>query len=342
MKCSRISSTSRKNRPSAGAVLATAAASMVLAAVLGIFLGGVSLSLPQLWEVLQGERSSAAARILLHVRLPRTAAALFAGAGLAGAGVVIQSLLNNPLASPNIVGVNAGAGLMAVLCVAFFPNLAQLVPIGAFAGALLAVLTVYGVAKKTGASRMTIVLAGIAINSLLNAATDAVHTFVPDALPGSTAFRIGGLAGLSAAKLWLPCVMISLGLLLAFYLRNELDILALGDETARSLGLPVGRYRFLLLLAAACLAGAAVSFAGLLGFVGLIVPHTARLFVGAQTGRLLPLSAIMGATLLTLCDVLARLLFAPFELPVGIVLSFLGAPFFLWLLVGRQGGHRYD
>lgn len=313
-----------------------------LAVLASLCFGGVSLSPGQLLAVFGGEKTTAAARILLYVRLPRTAAALFAGAGLAGAGVVIQSLLNNPLAGPNIIGVNAGAGFAAVLCCVFFPALPQVVPVGAFLGALLAVLLVYGVAKRTGASRLTIVLAGVAVNSFLNAGTDTVHTFVPDALVGSNAFRIGGLTGLSAKILWPACLMITLALVFAFLLRNELDILSLGDETAATLGLPVKLYRLLLLVAAACLAGASVSFAGLLGFLGLIVPHAARFLVGAETRWLLPLSALMGALMLTVCDILARVLFAPYELPVGILLSFLGAPFFIWLLLHNRGGRHHD
>ncbi|MEG0753447.1 MAG: iron ABC transporter permease [Angelakisella sp.] len=315
---------------------------MVAAAVLSLCLGSVPIPLRQFFTVFQGDSSSASARILLYVRLPRTVAALFAGAGLAGAGVIIQSLLNNPLASPNIIGVNAGAGFFAVLCCALFPAVPQFVPFGAFLGALLAVLLVYAVAKRTGASRLTIVLAGVAVNSFLNAGTDTVHTFIPDALVGSNAFRIGGLSGLSVQTLRPACMMIALALVFAFLLRNELDILSLGDETAASLGLAVKRYRFLLLIAASCLAGASVSFAGLLGFVGLIVPHTARFLVGSEARWLLPLSALMGAALLTICDLLARLVFAPYELPVGILLSFLGAPFFIWLLLHQRGGRMHD
>ena len=322
--------------------LCAAFAAVAVLAVLSTCLGAVRVPVSDLWAVLLGERSTPSARILLYVRLPRTVAALFAGAGLAGAGVIIQTLLNNPLAGPNIIGVNAGAGFAAVLCCSLFPARPWLLPWGAFVGALAAVLLVYGVAKKTGASRITIVLAGVAVNSFLNAGTDTIHTLIPDALVGSNAFRIGGLAALSVDTLWPACILIAAALCLAFALRNELDILALGDDIAGSLGLPVRTFRFLLLVAAACLAGASVSFAGLLGFVGLIVPHAARFLAGAETRFLLPLSAAMGAAFLTLCDILARVLFAPYELPVGILLSYIGAPFFIWLLLRQRGGRLHD
>ncbi len=339
MKCSPKSFIPKnKNAPYWVLLLSAFALAALIAGSLCV--GAADVTLPQIWAAVCGERESAAARILLYVRLPRTVAAVFAGAGLAGAGVIIQTLLNNPLAGPNIIGVNAGAGFFAVLCCAIFPASPLLVPFGAFVGALITVLLVYYIAKKTGASRITIVLAGVAVNSFLNACTDTVHTLVPDTLVGGSTFRIGGLASVSAKMLWPACILIAVALIGAFLMRNELDVLALGDDTAASLGLPVKLFRFLLLMAAACLAGASVSFAGLLGFVGLIVPHIARFWVGSETRFLLPLSAILGGAFLTLCDILARTLFAPFEIPVGIILSFLGGPFFLWLLTQRRGERR--
>lgn len=338
MKCSPTSCI-RKAQSAPFLLLGLSAVLLLILTVISLCVGAVRLNLGQIFEVLfRGGRDSAAARILLHVRLPRTAAAVFAGMGLAGAGVIIQTMLNNPLAGPNIIGVNAGAGFAAVLFCALLPTSALMIPIGAFLGALATVLLVYQIAKRTGASRITLVLAGVAVNSLFNAFTDTVHTLVPEALVGGNSFRIGGLATLSVKVLWPACILIILGLLFAFLMRNELDLLALGDDTAVSLGLNVKRYRFLLLMAAACLAGASVSFAGLLGFVGLLVPHMARFWVGSESRFLLPLSALLGGIFLTFCDTLARVVFAPFELPVGIVLSYLGAPFFIWLLLKRKGG----
>ena len=203
-------------------------------------------------------------------------------------------------------------------------------------------LLVYYMARKTGVSKITLVLAGIAINSLLNAASDAVITFVPDALVNSYAFRIGGLSGVNSKVLIPACICIGISILVAICLHNEMDVLSLGEDTAKSLGLPVGWYRFLLLLLAAMLAGASVSFSGLLGFVGLIIPHIARHFVGSEGKYLLPTSALLGAGFLTFCDLIARKLFAPYEISVGIILSFLGAPFFLYLLIRKRGKGFHD
>ena len=195
------------------------------------------------------------------------------------------------------------------------------------------------IAERAGASRITLVLAGVAISGMFSACIDAVLTVYPDALIGYSDFRIGGMANLTVQRIAPAGWMIVFCLAAAFVFSNEMDVLALGSDTAQSLGLPVRRVRVLLLMIAAALAGAAVSFAGLLGFVGLIAPHMARRLVGSEGRFLLPACAFGGAALLTVCDILARVLFAPYELPVGIVLSLAGGPFFLWLLFRRGASH---
>jgi iron complex transport system permease protein len=320
-------------------LLATCAALLFAAVVCSLLLGSAAISVPDLWSAAFGKGDPAVQRVLLHVRLPRTAGALLAGCALSAAGVVIQSVLSNPLAGPNLIGVNAGAGLGAVLCSAFLPGVARVLPVAAFLGALGAMLLIYSIARLTGASRFTLILAGIAIGSILSACIDAVVTIVPDALVSVNAFRIGSLSGVTFQSLVVPCGFIVLAIAALFALGNEQDVLALGDETAASLGLNIKLYRFLFLFVAAVLCGAAVSFAGLLGFVGLIVPHAARFLAGSETRRLLPVSVLAGGTFVIVCDILARVLFAPYELPVGIVMSFVGGPFFLWLLIRRKGGH---
>ena len=208
----------------------------------------------------------------------------------------------------------------------------------AFLGALAGILLVLGLAECTSASRITVVLAGVAVSNLFSAGIDAVVTLVPDALNGVSDFRIGGFSGVTMAQLAPAAGLILVSLLLVFSLSQQLDILALGSDTAQSLGLSVRPVRFLLLVLAAALAGAAVSFSGLISFVGLIVPHTMRRLVGEDSLPLLLSSALGGAFFVTLCDLLARELFAPYELPVGILLAFAGAPFFLWLLFRQRGG----
>ncbi len=316
---------------------------MPVSALLSICLGSVRISpLTVFQSIFAGKADTVEANIILLARLPRTCGCLLAGAALAVSGAVIQSVLANPLAAPNIIGVSSGAGLAVTAVSAFFPGEVGLVPFAAFAGSLAAVMLVLFISEKTGASRITLVLSGIAVSGIFSALTDTVLTFVPDALNGYTDFRIGGFSGLSMTKLS-PAVWI---LLIAFVaimsLCNELELLSLGSETASSLGMNVRLFRILLLSLAAALAGAAVSFSGLLGFVGLLVPHIMRSIVGQSGKELIPCCALGGAVLLTLCDLVSRTLFAPYELPVGIIMSLLGGPFFIWLLLRQRGGRLRD
>lgn len=309
------------------------------AAVCSMAVGSVKLTPWQVLAALGGaDRTSTAAKIVLYSRLPRTCAAMLSGAALAVSGVVIQTVLNNPLASPSIIGVNSSAGFAVALVCAIAPSMQRYTPVVAFIGALAGVLLVMLLSQSTAAARITVVLSGVAISNLFSAGIDAVVTFVPDALNGVTDFRIGGFTGVTMAQLAPAAKVIVLSLLFVLSLSRQLDILALGSDTAQSLGLSVGVMRIVFLVLAAALAGAAVSFSGLLGFVGLIVPHSMRRLVGEENGVLLAASALGGAFFVMLCDLLARVLFAPFEIPVGIVLAFAGAPFFLWLLFKQRGG----
>lgn len=313
-----------------------------LCCFLSAAVGSVNISFPDMLAVISGRGQTVHENILLRVRIPRTAACALAGAGLAVAGSVIQNVLQNPLAGPNIIGVNAGAGLAVVLCGYFFPLSFRLVPAAAFLGALAAVLFIYGLAKKTGASRVTLVLAGVSVNSLLNAASDLVHTFGNDTLTSTYSFRLGGFSAVSVKVLVPAGIFIIAGIFLVCLFSNELEILGLGEQVAMSVGLNTRVFRFLFLTLAAALAGASVSFAGLLGFVGLIAPHIARRMVGEECRRLLPFTAFFGACFVMLCDLAARTLWAPYEIPTGILLSFVGAPFFLYLLFQQRRRRSHD
>ncbi|MDY4611215.1 MAG: iron ABC transporter permease [Sphaerochaetaceae bacterium] len=306
-------------------------------AVVSVCIGAAGIGLSQLWDVLVGrDTASSAYRIVMYVRLPRTLAAVLAGMALAVAGAILQVVLNNPLAGPNIIGVNAGAGLSTMLLTAFFPAYLRYTPVAAFVGSFAAVMLVYGLARRTGASRMTIVLAGVAVSSLLSACTDTIITLVPDVQFGRMDFLIGSFSSATMDQVRFAVGYILVGCVVALFLGYDMNVLALGDDAASSLGLRVKGCRLLLLAVAALLAGSAISICGLIGFVGLVVPHIARMLVGHDNRYLVPVSATLGAASTLACDMLARTLFAPYELPVGIVLSFLGSPFFLYLLVSRK------
>lgn len=337
MKRSKISSPGRNK-----GVFAAAGALCLAAAALSLCLGAAKLPLGKLWQAALAGPDSAAGAIFWYVRLPRTLGCLLAGAALALSGAVIQGVLDNPLASPGIIGVNAGAGLAVTICCALGLLSGWAIAGAAFAGAMLAVGLVTFAAEKTGASRTTVILGGVAVNSFLNALAEALRNLIPETATLSSDFRVGGFDAVSYTRLIPAGVLILLAMAVVLTLCSELDVLALGEDTAQGLGLHVKRTRLVLLLLAALLAGSAVSFAGLVGFVGLIVPHAARSLVGSESRKLLPLCALGGAGFVTVCDLAARLLFAPYELPAGILLSVLGGPFFLYLLSKRKGGRRSD
>ncbi|MBQ4563623.1 MAG: iron ABC transporter permease [Lachnospiraceae bacterium] len=308
-------------------VFVTGGILLVLMIVLSLCLGAVNLSLSELLTF---------PPILRYVRIPRVIAAIFAGAGLAGAGVIIQTLLGNSLAGPNIIGVNSGAGFLALIAGILFPLLPGLQPLAAFVGALIAVTFVYLLSKRAGTSKMTIILSGVILNSLFNAASEALCTFFPDINTSYAAFRVGGLSSIQTSVLYPAALIILLAIGIVQAKSNTLELLSLGDDTAFTLGVSVKKYRLMFLVCAAGMAGAAVSFAGLIGFLGLIVPHGARLVVGDEIKKLFPLSVLWGSLLMLVCDTVARTAFAPFELSVGIVLSIIGAPIFIHMLIKRK------
>ena len=277
-------------------------------------------------------------RILSKIRLPRVLTAALVGCCLSLAGCLLQGVMRNPLASPNVIGVSSGAGLGAVLILILFPNYYYLVTPVAFLAAFLTTLLVYAIAWKDGSKPLRLLLSGIAVASVLSAGSNALMIFFPDRVQNVIGFMVGSLSAVNwrnVSGLW-PYALG--GLLLSGIFSNQLNILLLGDETAGSLGLRVEGVRMVFILIASLLAAASVSVVGLLGFVGLIVPHLSRLIIGNNARYLLPASALLGAILVMGCDLLGRVVIRPLELPVGIVMSILGGPFFLYLL--RKGGVR--
>lgn len=323
--------------------LAGLAAVLLVLVALSLLLGSTRLSPVQVVRAaLAQDWEDTSLRIFLYVRLPRTLGGILCGCGLAVAGSVLQVVLNNSLAGPNIIGVNAGAGFASLVVMALFPRAMNLLPAAAFAGALACSLLIYGVARWTGASRMTLILAGVAVTSVVNAASACLRYLFPDILAAYNSFSVGTLNGVTMGKLWAALPYLAAGLAAALLLSGEMNVLALGEEMARSLGLKVERCRLLLILTAAVLAGASVSFAGLIGFVGLLVPHAARILLGSDNRMVVSGSALLGAASVLLCDLLGRVVFAPYELPVGVVLSLVGGICFVVLLFHRRGGKLHD
>lgn len=318
--------------------LALLSAAFLLAAALSLLLGGAALSPAEVIEGLFSDENRALSAIVRGVRLPRVLAGILAGVGLSVSGLLLQGVTDNALASPNVIGVNSGAGLSVILLLAFFPALLPLLPIAAFLGAFLATLLILLVARRLGGASVTVILSGVALTAILNAAISLVTLLDSDVVSAYNYFSIGGLSGVYLDELPLPAVLILFSFAGALLLSRALEVLRLGDEAAHALGVRVRTVRMLSLVCASASAAAAVSFAGLLGFVGLIVPHAARAVVGTNVGRALPATALLGGTLVLLSDLAGRTLLSPTEIPVGILMALIGAPFFLFLLIRRQ--HR--
>ncbi|MED4126540.1 iron ABC transporter permease [Shouchella miscanthi] len=304
---------------------------LAMAILTGIFLGAVTFTLTDLTEAFRNQ-TEANALILFNVRIPRLIVAAIAGACLATAGAILQGVMKNPLADPSIIGVTAGAGLAASIAMVALPQYGFLTPAFAFVGAIVAMLCIYTLSWEKGASPLKIILAGVAINALCGALQSGIMILYSDRVQGILPWLAGGFQGRGWYHVEFVWPYAVIGLILAILAIRPLNLMLLGGHTAKLLGAPVERMRFYLILLAALLAGAAVSVAGLLGFVGLVVPHMIRLLIGSDSRYLLPFSMIGGAALVVFTDSLARTVFDPIELPVGILLACLGAPFFLYLL----------
>lgn len=283
-------------------------------------------------------RKGSAAVIVYGIRIPRLMGGLVSGAGLAVSGLLLQSITDNKMASPNLVGVSSGAGFAVILTLSVAAVPTALLPFSAFAGAFLATLVIVGISSRLGMGKGTVVLVGLAFGSVLSAGISLLSLLDSDVLADYNAFSIGSLSGIELSDIALPAVFVVVSLVFTRVLAHRIELLSLGDTAAGALGVDVKRLRAICMLLASASAAAAVSFAGLLGFVGLMAPHISRAFFGADTRRLVTPTAMLGALLVVASDLLGRLLFAPSELPVGIIMSLLGAPFFLGLLIcgGRK------
>jgi len=331
-----------KSRNKTNLIIALLLSGLIFLMILGLVYGSVNIPIKDLLKIISSEdKTSKYAVIIWTVRLPRVIAGLLAGSGLGCAGVLLQAVMNNSLASPNTIGVNSGAGFFVMLSMIILPqNLfakSFMAFIGAFATSIVILMLAY-IAEK---SRITIVLAGITISSFLSAGMNLMKILDGDITINSTQFLIGSIAGVTMKSICYPAIGIGIGIILSIVFSKALNILALGDGVASSLGLRVNMFRIIFVLIASMLAGFVVSFAGLVGFVGLIVPHICRYLFGHNSRILIPTSCLVGAIFVLLSDLISRALLAPFELPVGIILSLAGGPFFLYLLM-KKGGRRVN
>jgi iron complex transport system permease protein len=323
----------------------------LLIAVAALTVGAVAIPPGRVTEVLfawlSGDAAALSSRealVILNIRLPRLILGALVGAGLAVAGALMQGLFRNPLADPGLVGVSAGAGLAAAVTIVLGDRLLAGVigklpfaalPAGAFLGGLLTTTVLYLIATREGRTSVaTMLLAGVALGALAGAMTGFLAFLSDDRqLRDLTFWSLGSLSGASWIKVWAiaPVIVILLGV--TAFLARGLDALSLGEAEAWHLGVPVQKLKLAIIVLTALAVGASVAAAGLIGFIGIVVPHMLRLLIGPGHRALLPLAALSGAALLVVADTIARIVVAPAELPIGIVTAAIGAPFFLWLLL---------
>lgn len=316
----------------------TGLAALALALLISIRVGAVSVSMSDIWNVFASPAGTEVYQIIYNIRIPRVLVGALTGINLALAGCILQGVLRNPLADPGIIGVSAGAGLAAMAVMILWPGLTALVPAMAFAGALVAAAIVFLLSWDRGVQPLRLILAGVALAAFFGGGMSALMVFHSDKVQGVVNWMAGGFQGRSWDHVSMILPYSIIGIVGAVLSYRYLNALQLGDDVAKGLGIRVEWARFLLVVLAALLAASAVSVAGLLGFVGLIVPHITRMLVGSDFEYLLPCAAVLGATLVVAADTVARTLFSPVEVPVGIFMAFLGAPFFIYLL--RKGMRR--
>ncbi|WP_234783677.1 FecCD family ABC transporter permease [Mycolicibacterium celeriflavum] len=311
----------------------------------GVTIGSVAIPPGQVWQILLHELNPVLwdttwpptrASIVLDARLPRVVLAAVVGAGLAACGMTLQAVVRNPLADPMLLGISSGAsvGAVSVLVAGVGAGL-MVLPAAAFVGALIALVAVYFLAQTGG--RMTtirLILVGVAVAEILSAASSLLIVTSDDPHKAQSAVRwmLGGLGGATWSMVWIPAIVVAIGVAALLAVTRSLNLLYSGEEAATALGLDVHRFRAAMFVVVALMVGAMVAVSGAIGFVGLIMPHIVRMIVGADHRRALPAVALLGASFLIVCDIAARTVAAPEELPVGILTALVGGPYFLWLM----------
>ena len=308
---------------------------LVILVVLFSTIGSVNLSLGEIISSLIHQYNSMVMTIVYKMRLPRNILAVLIGANLAVSGVLLQSVMKNPLADPGITGVSSGASVAAIIILLLMPQLSGALPLFAFVGGAIACALVFIMAWKNGLRPERIVLAGVAINTILGGFISLLSTLFSDRIQSAILWLNGSLA----TKTWSHVDMLFLysliGLGLSLFLIRSTNVLQLGDESAKNLGFNVSRTRLVISAVAVFLAAISTAVVGIISFIGLIVPHIARLLMGSDHKYTIPFSMVLGAIVLLIADTLARTIGGSIEIPVGVITSIVGGPFFLYLLRKR-------
>ncbi|WP_018591118.1 FecCD family ABC transporter permease [Terrisporobacter glycolicus] len=305
---------------------------LFIVSLVSMKLGSLDISYGELIKGIFINSNEGNMSIIRELRFPRIIIAVLVGGNLAICGVLLQVVVKNPLADPGITGISAGASLVAVLIMVLFPGLSNLKPILAFCGGLISALLVFSIAYDKGFSPLRIILAGVAINAMLSAMSSILTTVNSTGISSVTNWLNGSLATVTWSDAKMLVIYSLIGVLISFTLRQTCNLMSLGDKTAKSLGVNINKQRVIISAVAVFLASISTGVAGIISFVGLIVPHIGRFLIGSDHKYLIPFSFTMGAILLLIADTVGRCLFVPYEIPVGLVMSVIGGPFFIFLL----------
>ena len=311
---------------------------LIIAVIISIGLGSIKIDFTDIVKSIfdASVLNDTQVEIIKNIRLPRIVLAIFVGAGLAVSGALLQAVMQNPLADPGIIGVSSGASLSIMLILIVFPVYANALPFLAFIGGILATILIYILSWRDGISSIRLLLAGIAVNAMLGGASSLISVLNSEKIQSVILWLNGTLAGRTWNDIVIFLPYIVIGLILSLFCIRGSNLLLLGDEKAANLGLDIHKARILLSLLGAFLASVTTAAVGVIGFIGLVVPHISRLLVGSDYKYLLPFSMINGAVFLLITDTLARTIVAPIELPVGTIMAVIGGPFFLYLLRQRR------
>ena len=300
--------------------------------ILSLYVGSVGIHVSDVTKALLGKGNETISIIVLEARMPRVIIALIVGANLGLSGAIIKAVMKNPLADTGLLGIQSGAVSVALLIMLAFPAFSAFLPIGTFLGGIVAYIIVMVLAYKNGINPMRLILAGVAVNALFGAIIGIITIYHSDKLQGALGWLNGTLTNATFEDMQLLLIYSAIALPIGFMTIPKCNLLLLDDEAISNLGFNVNLIRFLIATVAVFISTISVSIVGVIGFVGLVCPHIARLLVGNNYKYMLPISTLLGALLVASADILQKIIFNPVEMPVGIVISLLGAPFFLYLL----------
>ncbi|VEU81191.1 FecCD family ABC transporter permease [Haploplasma axanthum] len=309
---------------------------LIIVFLVSIKVGAVKYSFKEIIYYITHNTKDNNRAIIYNVRLPRVLLSMLVGITLALAGIILQGVMRNSMASASTIGVTSGANFAGYLFLVALPMYSSFLTISTFVGGFVTTLLIYLLAYKNGSSPIKIILAGMGVTALLNAFADLIKVFFPENLAGATSFLVGGLTGVTWQSFFTVLPYAIIGIFLVIFIPTKMNILALGDETAQGLGLNTNRFRLFLIVLASLLASSTVSVVGLIGFIGIVVPHIARILVGNDHKYLFPATILLGAIIVSICDTIGRVIILPAELPVSIIMAVLGAPVFLLLLRGKK------